>query len=209
MYRELDDNEILYMIKENDDYYEILLEKYKPMIIGICKKYKKQGKEIGYELEDLIQVASIGLIDAIKSYSNNQDTLFYTYLVHCIKNKLNTEIRDQKTKRKLALNEAISYDKTIPGTEATLLDVLPNQMSLDPLKSLIIDENQIEYIHFINSLPFEVALVYELRVNGFSLDQISEFARIDKRDISKYLRFAKKEYLSKISKNLYFSYDLC
>ena len=30
MYREIDDYEILYMIQENNDYYELILEKYKP-----------------------------------------------------------------------------------------------------------------------------------------------------------------------------------
>ena len=58
MYREIDDYEILYMIQENNDYYELILEKYKPLIITICKQRLNGIKEMGYELEDLMQIAN-------------------------------------------------------------------------------------------------------------------------------------------------------
>ena len=48
MYREIDDYEILYMIQENNDYYELILEKYKPLIITICKQRLNGIKEMGY-----------------------------------------------------------------------------------------------------------------------------------------------------------------
>ena len=68
MYKELNDNEIIYMIKESEDNLEILLEKYKPIIINICKKYLKLGINVGLELDDLIQIANISLINSISYY---------------------------------------------------------------------------------------------------------------------------------------------
>lgn len=191
MYRELDDNELIYMINENTDYYEIMFEKYKPHIFQICRKYVKQGKKIGYELEDLVQVANIGLIDALNSYKDNQNVLFFTYLTTCIKNKLMGEFRTNSTNKKLALNQSISYDEPIPGTNLTLYEAIPDRTSLEPLNRLIIEERQIEYINFINSLPFEVAVIYELKINGFNANDIARFLDIDKKVISKSLEIAK------------------
>ena len=193
MYRELDDNELIYMIKEDSDYYDIMIEKYKPIVLGICKKYEKMGKEFGYELEDLIQIANIGLCDAINAYRDNQNTLFYTFVIQCIKNKLNTEIRNQQTNKKLVLNKAISYDQVITGTDKTLLEVIPDKSVISPFDCLIIEERQIEYTNFLNSLPFEVAIVYELRNNGFSINEISKLLELDKKVISKYLHAIKKK----------------
>jgi len=68
MYKEINDNEVIYMIKEDNDYYSLLIEKYRPLIINICRKYEKLGKEAGYELDDLIQLSNIAVVDAINGY---------------------------------------------------------------------------------------------------------------------------------------------
>ena len=59
MYKEFNDNEILYMINDSDDYLELMLEKYKPLINKLCKKYSKVGEIVGLEYNDLIQIANI------------------------------------------------------------------------------------------------------------------------------------------------------
>lgn len=193
MYKELNDNEILYMIQENNDYYEIIIKKYRPYIINVCKKYQKYAKKIGYELDDLIQVANMGLYDAIKSYKNNQNVLFYTYLIHCVENKIKTEIRNNMTNKKSLLNHALSYDVVIPGTNITLIEKIPDKSLIPALDYLIIEQKQIEYINFLNSLPFEIAVVYELKNNGFSYLEISKFLNIDNYNIKKYLSYAKSK----------------
>lgn len=192
MYKELDDNELIYMIREDNDYYDIMIEKYRPIIINICKKYEKIGKEIGYELDDLIQIANIGLYDAIVAYRDNQNALFYTFVIRCIKNKLITEIRNQKTNKKIVLNTAISYEAPIKGTDITLLEVIPDKNTLTPFECLVIEENEIEYINFLNSLPFEVAVVFELRISGFTIDEISKFLNMKRNDIFKCINMAKQ-----------------
>ena len=123
MYREIDDYEILYMIQENNDYYELILEKYKPLIITICKQRLSGIKEMGYELEDLMQIANMAVYEAIKTYSEYENAKFYTYVAKCIHNKLNVELRNNSSDKKKALNTAISYDANIPGTNTPLIDI--------------------------------------------------------------------------------------
>ena len=95
MYKDINDNELLYMINDSDDYVEILIEKYKPVLSKICKKYLKIGKSIGFEYDDLMQIANISLINSIKYYKDNKNTSFFTYITRCAENNLRGEIRKE------------------------------------------------------------------------------------------------------------------
>ena len=59
MNNQLGDYEILYMINDTEEYYEYLIDKYKPFLKSICSKYLENAEEFGYEMEDLMQVANI------------------------------------------------------------------------------------------------------------------------------------------------------
>ncbi len=191
MYKEFNDNEILYMINESDDYIEILLKKYKPFINKICKKYLKFALKVGLEFDDLVQIANISIINSIKYYKDNLKTSFYTYIAKCIENNLKTELRKESTFKRITLNSSLSIDEIIPGTDRTLLDVIKDDKVIDPFDYLIIKEKEIEYIKFINSLPFEVAVVYEMKTNGFTTGEISNFLDMDKTTIAKSIQYAR------------------
>lgn len=197
MYKETDDYEILYMINENEDCYEVMLEKYKPLIITICNQKLRKVKDMGYELEDLVQVANIALIDAIKNYNDkdNQNTKFYTYLSHCIHNKLNTEIRDNDTNKKKALNTSISYYTSYNNT--ILLDVLEDKNAIDPYMYLDIQELKNKYIKILNSLPLEASVVLELKISGLNQKEIETIMNISTNTFTKCLSLIK----SKLSVN--------
>ena len=192
MYRELDDNELLFMVEENQNYYDVLLEKYKPLIVKISKKYFKIGKKVGYELEDLIQIGSLGLLEAIKHFENSKKILFYTYIMRCIENKIKNEIKYQLTYKRKMLNETISYDQIIDGTDNPLIYFLEDKNATNPYQELLEQEIEEKYIKFIQSLPIEVAVAYEMRIDGFTNKQIGEFLQMNDKDITKSIRFAKQ-----------------
>lgn len=192
MYREIDDYEILYMIQENNDYYELILEKYKPLIITICKQRLSGIKEMGYELEDLMQIANMAVYEAIKTYSEYENAKFYTYVAKCIHNKLNTELRNNSSDKKKALNTAISYDANIPGTNTPLIDILEDKTVINPYQYLDIKELKDKYIYYLNSLPFEVAGVYQLRLQGFNQSEIQTLLNINELAYERCLKTIKR-----------------
>ena len=192
MYREIDDYEILYMIQENNDYYELILEKYKPLIITICKQRLSGIKEMGYELEDLMQIANIAVYEAIKTYSEYENAKFYTYVAKCIHNKLNVELRNNSSDKKKALNTAISYDANIPGTNTPLIDILEDKTVINPYQYLDIKELKDKYIYYLNSLPFEVAGVYQLRLQGFNQSEIQTLLNINELAYERCLKTIKR-----------------
>ena len=85
----------------------------------------------------------------------------------------------------------MSLDEILPGTDITLLDIIKDEQVIDPSEYLIIEEKEIEYIKFINSLPFEIAVVFEMKNNGFTTKEISKFLDIDKKKVFKYFQYAK------------------
>lgn len=192
MYREIDDYEILYMIQENNDYYELILEKYKPLIITICKQRLSGIKEMGYELEDLMQIANMAVYEAIKTYSEYENAKFYTYVAKCIHNKLNVELRNNSSDKKKALNTAISYDANIPGTNTPLIDILEDKTVINPYQYLDIKELKDKYVYYLNSLPFEVAGVYQLRLQGFNQSEIQTLLNINELAYERCLKTIKR-----------------
>ena len=193
MYRELDDNELLFMVEENQDYYDILLEKYKPLIVKISNKYSSIAKKVGFELDDLIQIGYLGLMEAIKYFEDSRKVMFYTYIAKCIENKIKLEIKSQCTLKRKMLNDTISYNEVVKNTNKTLLDVIENKNAINPCEQIIINELEEKYIQIIQSLPLEIAVAYEMKIDGFGNDQISNFLRIDNKDVIRFVNYAKKK----------------
>ncbi len=195
MYKELDDYEILYLINDDEDYYNIILKKYKPIIISLAKQYSLSAKNMGYELEDLIQIGNMALIEAIQGYSDQKNTLFYTFFLHCLHNKFKTELRNNDTNRKKVLNEAISYDSIVPGTNKLLVDFLVDYKAIDPIDKVLEDELTRKYLNFLNSLPFETSVAIEMHRLGFSIDEISKFLNVERKMISKMINIVKRRFV--------------
>lgn len=191
MYRELNDNEIIYMINDNNDYYEIMFDKYKPLISKLCHKYMSLASSFGYEYNDLMQISSIALLNAINNYKEEKNILFYTYVMNCIENALKTEIKNQLTNRKKVLNSAISYDEIYLESNQPLMDFIKDEKSIDPMDFLIIREREEEYIKFINLLPIEVAVSFEMKNFGFNVHEIAKYLNIDEKFVLKNIYYAK------------------
>ena len=185
MYREIEDSEILYMIEENPNYYNILLEKYKIL-----------GKRVGYEIEDLIQIGNLGLLEAIKFFKENKKVLFYTYINRCIENKIKVELRSQLTQKRKMLNCTISYDELIEGTDKTLIDFLEDKEAINPYEELLAHDLEEKYIIFIQSLPIEVAVAFEMKNDGFTTKQIGEFLEMDSKTVHRSIQFARQKIVT-------------
>ena len=82
------DNEIIYLINEDSDYYRfVLFQKYKPVIISIVNDYYNRYNGLYIDYDDLFQEGMIGFNNAINSYNSNS-SIFYTYASICIKRNI-------------------------------------------------------------------------------------------------------------------------
>ena len=88
-YKKYNDNELIYMVQENDENSTSLLEKkYSPLIYKLSLEYFNKYKGNVYELDDFYQEALSAFYKALYTYDNNRGVLFYTFVVVCIKRAL-------------------------------------------------------------------------------------------------------------------------
>ena len=88
-YKSFNDYELIYMIRENDDFSQnVLFDKYKPVVMSIANEYYEKYKNNGYEYDDFLQEALIGFQNALFSFDEEKNSLFYTFVVVCIHRKL-------------------------------------------------------------------------------------------------------------------------
>lgn len=85
-----DDRELLDLLPDATA-REQLVERHRPLGIGLAKRYVGMGEP----LDDLVQVASLGLLKAIDRYDSTQGTPFSAYAVPTILGELKRHFRDR------------------------------------------------------------------------------------------------------------------
>lgn len=187
MYREINDYEMLYLISDNDDNnYEICLEKYYPLIIKVVNKYKNIVKKMGYEEDDLIQIGNITLYQTLSGFDgDNNSNLFYTYFLKSLENSYINLIKRNDTYKKKVLNESISYDNNFPNSELTYADIFPDPKTLNVD---YINDYEIRYNNFKNSLEFDLSCILDLKLEGYKNSEIASLMSISNYDVLKGLK---------------------
>ena len=139
-YKELNDNELVYLCCENsEEAYNTIINKYKPIILSTVKQYMKELNIVGSEINDFYQEGLIGLMTAINTYDETKDTTFYTYATKCIKNNMLSSVRKSFSKKSKILNDSYSLDKMIDDSNLDFYDVFSDERS-NPLNILFEEE---------------------------------------------------------------------
>lgn len=188
MYKNMNDYELLYMICEGEEInFEILVNKYKPLIYNKVKEYEKFFKKFGYELDDLMQLGYITLYKTSRKYDIYNHSMFYTYFKKALENMIISNIRINQTRRKEVLNNAVSYDQTIPNTSISYLEVFADKEKQDLESGLIT---------FKNSMPALESYIFELFYNGYTKLEMSILLDEDIEEIRKKFTRIKEHALT-------------
>ena len=155
-YKSYNDNELIYLIRENDDNsLDILFKKYRPIIISLCNYYYSRIKDRGADYNDLVQEANISLYQAYLKYDDKLGVILYTFACSCIRNRLSSYTRTFFNQKNNIINTSISYDDSLFGTYNNYYDM------------------EHDFVTNKNKLSFDQSIVYELNINGFSYKEIS------------------------------------
>ncbi len=119
----------------DEDALATLIQQNTPLIKSIVKRYL--GKNIEYD--DLFQIASIGLIKAIKNFSTEFDVRFSTYAVPMILGEIKRHMRDDgylKVSRStkslsIKINRYIEQ-QTILGANEPTIEQISQQFGVTP-----------------------------------------------------------------------------
>lgn len=182
-YKGINDYELIYRIRENNDEEAIndLIYKYEPLIAKLARKYYEGGCQ-GVDINDFMQEGRIAVVKALKMFDFNSSSLFYTYVSVCINRHFITYCRGLVASKHNALNYSISED-----VFACLSDY-----SYEPFTCLDNKSYDLELMKNIYSMKLIDGSILELRYNGFSYKEISELLDISISSVSRHLCKIKK-----------------
>ena len=175
MYKEYNDQELIYLIGENsEEATKILYDKYNYLINMKVKKYLVQGRKMGLEYNDLFQEGMLGLSEAIKGYKDGKETKFSSFANLCIDRQLYSTLARAGRKKHTILNESVSLDTSPEDDEKPLIKFLFDKTS-DPSLKFENNESKRNLINELNDTltPLEKD-VLGLRIKGFEYKEISE-----------------------------------
>lgn len=168
-YKNVNDYEIIYMIRENDDdARNLIFNKYLPIVKSIANKYYVFFKQNGADYDDFVQEGLIALNKAMNTYDENCGSLFYTYASLCITRQIITYCRNLCSKKHYILNNSIR--------DEDIFLYVNNGDSVDDYLCELYKEE--EFIEIKNLFPLKYSSVFELRYNGFCYKEISELLNI-------------------------------
>ena len=188
-YKNFNDYELLdYIYSCNEDANEILLYKYRPLIINIATKKIKYSSG-GIDLNDLIQEGLLGLNEAIKSYNENKEAHFGTFAKICIERKMESYIKGTKTYKNKFLNESVNYDTDDDIIEKLLIDNSSNPSDLleNKEREKLINE---KIITELTNLELQV---FNMKKNNFTYDEISNTLDITKKAVDNAMQRIKRK----------------
>ena len=114
----------------------------------------------------------IGLHDALENFKHQKDIKFSTFAFICIRRKIITALRNASRKKHSILNESLSLDYKTDDYASIDNSLYVASESIEDL--LISKEKSDVFKSYIKKdLSFFEQSVYELKLNGFSTDEIA------------------------------------
>ncbi len=185
------DYELLDLICDNDEVaYNIMINKYKPVIYNKALEYYNYLRSNNYEgltLDDFLEEGLITLNHAIKSFDSNKGSLFYSFLLVCLTSSFNLMLRKVFTikNRPLLKYQELEYEvKDSKGIDP--YDYVDNLDIYDELNN---------YLYNIGLID---SAIIELRLNNFKYSEIMKLLDVSASKINRTIK-TMRERLSYIS----------
>lgn len=193
-YKNYNDYELIYMVRENDsDCATIMYNKYLPIIKNISYEYYLKFKNCGYDYDDFFQETSIAFSNAIDSYNDSKNSLFYSYCTLCMRRALISFCRNiTSSKRYLSNSNLVDIDEyPICDLKSNVERIINYEELYDSIRKVILD------------LPLKSSSVLELWLNGFSYGEIAILLDVSTTTVEYRNRSARKILQGKM-KSKYF-----
>lgn len=188
-YKIYNDYELIDKIRENDeDSHSILLLKYQKFLHSIVHEYYSRYSKYGYNYDDFYQEAVISFYHALTIFDDRKDTLFFTFMMLCVKRNLSSFCRNiSREESHIASYNLEDYDCfAIEDVESSI----SMHMKKKEIESIILD--------VLFDFPIEVSSIMELHLNGFSYREIGTLLDIPVSTVEFKSRKARKMLISRV-----------
>lgn len=195
-YKEYNDYELLYMVKENDETaYNLLYEKYKPLVISFAKKYAKVYTNYGIDINDFILEGYIGLDKSISRYKDYDEYKFQGLVSTCINRQMQNLVKQAKLKRNQVLNNSLYYETMHRNQDLDYLEIKEDKNGINPEKILIEMESTNDlYDKLSTELKGLELEVFKLKVKGYTNKEVAEKLNKSIKAVNNAIARIKKKY---------------
>ena len=166
---------------------------YSPMLIKIANRFK--NNPYGIDIEDIMQIGSIGMIRAFDTYQEDKEIKFSTYVYNCISWSIRREFSNLKRIKQQYTFTSLDHEI---DEENSMYEIIPNS-SVNVEYEVIEDMTLQEYIQeFRNILTLTKANIFIDRyVNELQIKDIA--SKYNKKDsaINSILRQSRSELMRK------------
>lgn len=153
----------------NEDYI-----RYEPMVYKIANKFKNNIYKL--EIEDLVQIGSMGFIRGFNTYDDTRDCKKDTWIYSCIKRAILREFQNLKRIKRQSLVNSISIDTPIGGLDEdiTIADTIEDiniNVSDETIEKITIEAYKKEVNMILNGIEHYIA--YETLFTDRTLTEVS------------------------------------
>ncbi len=176
---DLADGELVARVKQGDqEAFNELTSRYYRLLQWKVSGYRKSG----IDGDDLMQEATLGLLDAALSFQKGKNASFETYASVCVKNRLLTLFRAAARQKNIPLQSLIGG-----FSEDTLLET---DAGANNPETVMIDRENLQQIRkrieeILSTLEFQVLSLY---LNGLTYAQIAKSLSISPKAVDNALQ---------------------
>ncbi len=118
----MDENELLYLYRQNDDEAtNLLMEQYYRLVWSIVFRFKGAMDHMGINKDDLFQEGMCGLMEAIECYRDELAVPFKNFACLCIERQIRSLIRKYKGQSYSLIHSSLPLDKVISEDDHLLV----------------------------------------------------------------------------------------
>ncbi len=169
MYKDITDNQLLDLIKENDEVaFEEIINRYSKKLNTLVATYKPKCLKLGLDISDVYQEGLLGLIEAMRTYDEFKDSTFKTYANILMERTIIDAIKANDNMKNKSLNTAVSLDEVDPSLNKDLYSKLELAYNIDD--KLLEEEDEEEVRRTLTEFELKV---FELKMDGKTNKEIS------------------------------------
>lgn len=158
-----------------------VFNQFKKFLYKTAYKWSSQ-----YDINDLVQVAGMGLTKAYNTYDVDKGIMFITYLATIVNNEI--RMYNRKNKKHIgikSLDYAINEDKD--GNSMTIMDLISDDIDYEEMAIRNIDKSQLYVL--IEYLKQDEKTILKYRfIDGFTQKQIGEKLNISQSYVSRLVK---------------------
>lgn len=181
----LPDEALVSLCSEAPQAFETLLERYRSTVVSMARSFAGNPADA----EDYAQEGMLGLLAAVTSFQPGKAAGFRTYAVVCIRNRMRSVSRMERT----ASRSAVSDDVSLDDPETCIGEILADE-SDTPEQVFFEKERMSElYAKLADVLSRQEREIFWLSVSGLSYEEIAGKLRIPSKSVDNAIQRARRK----------------